>query len=505
VADVVAWPAWRRAVIGEAIVWVLFVAGALLIGAGAAGHFLGFSLWSEPITERVEDDSITRIQPGVWPPVDAQDLTIPGIEWIERVNTGRDAPNRLLQVTTAFLFSHEWPAPPERPGSMFAMAAAKPPEPPPTNPRVRTAMRVAAWGMLGLFALGALPWPARLRGAKPTDPPTEPWWRAALWLTLWLLVPPYIVFYASVRNVAPPWEWLDGARHLPWAGAIAGALLTLGAIALALHWVVSDDHDPGATPVKTLRRRVGRALQLAGVVLGVLLVCSAIYWLFDALAREPRDKWQPRYLGVIWPAVAIAAAALLMRLPTWPLRWVAVAFVVAVNLGQAGYRVLGETEPRMDLLARDIWDAQDPAATTRTFIRPMPSGLGPAGGGLQNFVGKYYISVTSGRHLTPWTMRVTMAEEHARIDYVQRAADVLRLLKAAPHVRRIVTWESVAKEHADAPSGLLPVLGPGWELVRTDNFDVYEHWTWAYQQTQRRRVYERTGASPATKPIARGN
>src|SRR5205807_761314 len=73
--------------------------------------------------------------------------------------------------------------------------------------------------------------------------------------------------------------------------------------------------------------------------------------------------WMPRYLGLVWPAFAIAIASLLWRLPTRPLRYGAIGFFVLVNLAQFAVR-LHQSEPPTELLARDMLAS----GNTRTYL-----------------------------------------------------------------------------------------------------------------------------------------
>src|SRR5256885_904205 len=94
-------------------------------------------------------------------------------------------------------------------------------------------------------------------------------------------------------------------------------------------------------------------------------------WRIPVIVQEARAARQtlPR------PAFAIVMAALLMRLPTRPLRWGAIALLVGVNLTQFAGRV-SASEPPTDRLARDLMDAQPNAGlATRTYAR-LTAGMG---------------------------------------------------------------------------------------------------------------------------------
>src|SRR5437870_1858482 len=83
-------------------------------------------------------------------------------------------------------------------------------------------------------------------------------------------------------------------------------------------------------------------------------------------------------------------ASLLMRLPTWPLRWVAVTIFITINLAHFGARMIYNVEPHVDKVAADVWAANDPRGTLRTYSS-IPDGRPiPGGASITSFVGKYY-------------------------------------------------------------------------------------------------------------------
>src|SRR5690606_8357069 len=104
----------------------------------------------------------------------------------------------------------------------------------------------------------------------------------------------------------------------------------------------------------------------------VFLVVMATLWgacYATFLSVKPADGsvWMPRYLAFIWPAAALGLSALLMRLPTRPLRWAAIGVVIAVNLGQIYGRVFLGNEPPLDRAVADVLaDTNDPATLTFT-------------------------------------------------------------------------------------------------------------------------------------------
>ena len=68
---------------------------------------------------------------------------------------------------------------------------------------------------------------------------------------------------------------------------------------------------PSATPLNTSPQRVA---------------AEDLAW-----RRKWQSGWMPRYVGVVWPAVAIAVSCLLLRLPTRGPAAGAIAFVLAAQ------------------------------------------------------------------------------------------------------------------------------------------------------------------------------
>ena len=138
------------------------------------------------------------------------------------------------------------------------------------------------------------------------------------------------------------WQWFTSSH---WIAAVLACVF-------AIHFYLN-----GAT----FRQRLSYAA--AGVIFSFLIVyvlCLACFLLISSLNRDAiladerwHSLWMPRYLGIIWPAFAIAVAVLLARLPTRPLRFAAVGFLVLVNLAQFSARV-HQSEPPTDILAADM-------------------------------------------------------------------------------------------------------------------------------------------------------
>jgi hypothetical protein len=194
---------------------------------------------------------------------------------------------------------------------------------------------------------------------------------------------------------------------------------------------------------------------------------------------------------MIWPAAAIAAAGLLMRLPTAPLRWSAVGLFCAINLAQAVARLVVYIEPPVDKVAHDVWAAHDPAGSTRTYVNMRYGPPEPGGGTIYNFIGRYYLCMESGRTFPPAAFRGRDIEMDALIRVRQAAADVYVTMdmQRAPNLDRIVVWDQYDARTGERPDTLSSKLPPGWKLVQQNQYLTWEHWTWQTLETLRRREY----------------
>src|SRR5436305_10997237 len=109
--------------------------------------------------------------------------------------------------------------------------------------------------------------------------------------------------------------------------------------------------------------------------------------------QDTGQCFMPRYIAFGWPAFAIAICALIMRLPTRPVRWLAIVLLLGVNLAQAWGRMFAGSEPPIDHIMHDLWAAQESNDTVRTYVQPGGSSNHPAGGNIQNNPGRYYLPI----------------------------------------------------------------------------------------------------------------
>jgi hypothetical protein len=257
---------------------------------------------------------------------------------------------------------------------------------------------------------------------------------------------------------------------------------------------------------------------LVTIALALFVACCLVYASY--VPRHDGSIWMPRYLGFAWPAVAVAVAVLLLRLPTRPLRWAALALLVGVNLAQYSARLFAGTEPPADRMARDLLDAQPQDATSRMYwgARTSPSGA-PGGGYLWSVPGGYYLSVFSGRPTNPEEMITAFHGGRFAQKWKKWNVSILPLdqyvasdLTRTPRLTRIVTWENFTPRKTVTPEDKVAArLGDTWKPVKEELFYVRDHWTWRNMMTLRRREYARVGpptqpaTQPATAPTTKAN
>jgi hypothetical protein len=552
----------------------LFAAGMLVIASGPVVHYVFFDRWSENVEEHGWDDSNSGS----------------GLTWIDAILRGRDDGDLVRFAASAYLLSWEWPAdayegragaaesateadPRIRRGRRPSAISATTPRDEQhmgqyrnqseaqrplmlqgfcIHPKVYAGLKAAFWMILLLAAAGLLPWPQRWRGASPADPPTLDWGVTALWLAVWVIVPAYYFYIATVETYAVPDDWLKwlggllgygwlivipvavaGAvasrywRFVPLALAGAAALLLLISLIIAvvqakvLGGAAAWWQAPGAIGEKWATFALRPAVMLIGLALilpaawhysdqtvtarlwkaaKVLLIAAAVYGLCRLVVfayeyknlklggeAEKTPIWMPRYFGVVWPAVAIALCVLLMRLPTRPLRYAAIALLLGANLAQCfGRFAFGE--PPVDHIVADIyglpgtppegkwarglwsweqrWKAwngrKSQPADLRTYVADASYTAHPGGGAIAHRVGRYYISVLSGRpYLThQYPLGGSLGD---RIQFQPYSSDrmVALEMKRSPQVNRLIIWD----RHVESPERRIAKLTASGKTV----------------------------------------
>ncbi len=437
---------------------LLCLAGIALIVAGPVGYYARFNSWAENVNDRGWSAS--------------------GIAWVQWLNFGRTGPDQARYLATTFLTGWEWP----RSGPVERIPLG----------RLRL-LEVATATACAAVLAGLLPWRtvATLVGPCPPDERTpEPPWRATLWLTAWVALPVYGFYCRSVVDYAPPFSNLGIDDHpWIWGFAVAGAM-----VALAIGMVFART-----------RLLAVRGLQLALMFAALTGACQGMAIVMAAAARAAaadghpwQSVWVPRYLGFVWPAVAILVGVLVDRIPTWPARSAVLGLVLATNLGMFGFRLFGQTEPPVDLMAADVWAAQPRDGGTNpstvTWLRIVDGSWMQAGPGLGNLLsdpGRYYLQVLANRPMSP-----TLFKQSLETFTISRGGDLVRgVQRAAGTAARVVVWEQFRDPPTDEDR--LLVRWPEWQRTDDTLYPVRDVWTGQDRAFYRRREYRR---SPATLP-----
>ncbi len=470
-----------------------------------------------------------------------------GTAWVEGYNRGRDGKDHLLYLTTAWLFSWEWPQKTlERQ----------------IDPEALIYLKWTAIALILLPMIGLLPWPRRA-GARPVF---KIGWRVGLWLVLWLVAPIYAFYCRSVRGFDSPWiiqdhfmgRWLAvtlcviaGAAVIgilwPRAGA-APVALGLVVVMLALHGVVlpvqTGGYERAVASLIVVFGAVGvancaddwpgRALSTARFAAAIALVfgiCVVIYHVCTFFDFDSGSIWMPRYIAVAWPAFAIGLCALVMRIPSRALRMFIIGIfivaniqrfsarvVAAVNVDPDGKWVVTGVEPPMNLIARDIIDSDTmrrqtigqrtvewtPRSSTRTYVQhQIPGEPSPGAGNIMGNAGRYYLSILGQTPLTPREFRFgsyRSGDYFYAIRPTESPVFVEREMRNNPAIDRIIVWDRIEVMPAiSRPDLLIRELGPQWEFISEQEFPIRAHWTWSEMGLARRREYIKRPPIPAQR------
>ncbi len=423
--------------------------------------------------------------------IEARGWSETGLGWVGGFFNGdRTGPDHVWYTASSYLAGYEWPRDAYLNGIEDSLEAV---------PKTVVSVVVA------LLAVAALPWPllrawlrpdrqAALDRAQP-----EPAWRVWLWLGAWIVVPAYGYYCHSVDAFASPlrwtWELTDATSPVQWTLALAAVELVFAA---ALF------HRP-------FRPMVARTIAFWLATAGIFGLCMAVFagWAYPEsmkafFAGRPwglaTSIWEPRYIGIIWPAVGVGVAALLMRLPTRPVRAAAVAFFCLANLFMIGMRMVLWTEPPIDRLAADIWAAQDPNGTVRTYDNIIRGGIAVAQTNLgvdatKITGGRYYLQMLSNRQpMSPDLFEQSLSPKVAN-PYVLRerydAGVVAHDLRKADGVQHIVLWSQLFPGERLGFDPYRSAIPGGFRLAREEVFPVRVIWDWREYWKWVRREYVR--------------
>jgi len=500
------------------------VIGLTITVAGDAVHYGAFNVVGEQIEQRGWGAS--------------------GIDWTDTRNRDQPTPLIVADTASAFLFSFLWIQ--EKPpgtvvpglptvmawmlGSILALLLVGAM---PWSHRLRGTSLVSDFSRIespwrtGLWLTIWLVVPAYAIYCASNNTPVSPaYWIDSLSQLIhgrWWVLLGCIVSACALTQVSQ-WAWRAIAIVIPlgvlWA--LGDALLRPGAEANT-DWVIRWGYrltQPwlfggllGATAAiwfdragETVGQRLLVSLRFALVVAAVLVLCIVLHAGIEGyfarrghvMGREMGQEvgrksiWMPRWLAIVWPAVAIVVAVLFMRLPTRPLRWSAIACFVALNLAQFTGRLTAGTEAPMARIATDIIAGSPKGdGTVVTFVQPGHGGAAPGMASIQDHSGSYYLYRLTNTKSSPleFLQNQIWGQLNVRSDVApdRIAADV----NGSPAVKRLVVWNYYRGTTPIKDDGLRLQLGPDWLPAGDEVHPVRTFWNWAQFYRYQRREFVR--------------
>ena len=352
--------------------------------------------------------------------------------------------------------------------------------------------KIGAEAIAGLLVFSLLPWPLFLRPRRELDRPPEPQWRVFFWLGFWILIPAYAFYCHSQPDFMSPLDWLHWAISLlpeNLENFLSGRPQAGWAIGLCAVGVAAPGFFFRPTRPVFLR---GAQWFISAAVL--LLACQLVYQICSTLSVEAmltnrrwHSIWVPRYLGFVWPAIALGISALLMRLPTRPLRGLAILVVLGIN-GSFGFgRIFAGTEPPIDKMAKDVYDAQGNTSRTRTYMDIRTRGPGPAQGTIRTYPGNYYLQMNAwSKPMSPSRFDGLYSEFDLRDGF--EAPSVAREVARSPRLTHLIVWEEFDQRPSDTSDAVLPLL-PGWNIDDEEWYPLRLYWDWEDVSYMRQRDY----------------
>jgi hypothetical protein len=243
-----------------------------------------------------------------------------------------------------------------------------------------------------------------------------------------------------------------------------------------------------------LALRTGRLFQFAILLFATYVLLEGTVYAIELIQKnlDTGTVWMPRYMAFAWPAFAIALCALIMRLPTRPVRYLAIALLLGVNLAQAWGRMFAGSEPPIDHIMRDLWAAESSNDTIRTYVQQGGTSAHPAGGSIGNNPGRYYLSINRGAAWHPLRYLDTEIGTVLTVRNQSAPYAVAADLRRNPDVSKVIIWERLPEKPQDTSADPhLALLGPQWHRQSDEFFPVRFHWNWSELYTARRKVYVR--------------
>lgn len=501
---------------------VALVAGLLVICAGDAVHYGAFNEVADQIKQRGWGAS--------------------GIEWTDTRNRGEPTPLIVADSIAAYLFSFLWiqekppgavvPGLPTVMAWMFAgivallvvgampwgrrlRGASLASESTAIESRWRTALWLGMWIVVPAYAFYC---------ASNNTPVSPGYWIEQFGIAIggrWLVLLAGIISACALTQVTThAWKLLAALLVGGVLWALGTAIFRPGENAASDWYVRWGMHlmQPwmfggllGATAAlwfdrsgETIGQRVVASTRFVLVVAGVLVICALLYVGIEGyferrgfvLAREGspdvgrKSIWMPRWLAIVWPAVAIVVSVLFMRLPTRPLRWSAIACLIALNLAQFTARLTAGSEAPMARIATDIIAGKDDG-DVRTYVQLGQYGAAPGMAGIQDRSGGYYLYRLTKTKSSPREFLHNEIWSEMRVRSNVDPQAVAGEVNGSSKVKRLVVWNYYRTPKPVTDDLLLSELGPNWRAAGDEVHPVRTFWNWAEFYKYRRREFVR--------------
>lgn len=504
--------------------WGLFWAALMIMAAGPIVYYQYYNNWvqrSGGLAPGVGGETS-----GAW--------TQSGISWIVMQNCDRADLRLVRDSATAFLFGYSRAEEDTYSG----------------EPEIPAWVLNTAWGALAgivvVLLMGTLRWPGLPKATLTADPLWGSW-RTVLWLAFWLVFPAYGFFYCrSVPYPLAPHHWFLGiARFVAWnilwalpicigliliarsrrgavlilAWALIGLLASmlalsigrgkaqwylelmdlasrpwiiigLSAVALAMSWSAMPGAGAGAG-------RGHRKIGLGVVALVLLGLCEGTWWTWEMLRRSAdrqgadwQSMWMPRYLAVVWPALAITIAVAIGRLPSRFLQVIVVLCFCALNLGQHVAHIYLDNEPRLDLMAHDMVQGQR-QGDVKVYVRDRPQIGAPGAGSVYDNVARYYLALELGGTYTPMDMHRGNTQSMIAINWLFSAQGLANELRRSKTVNSVILWDKLSAARGESVGDIQDALGSDWAIRGQWSQEIWRHWNWQHLDTLRRLEFVR--------------
>jgi 4-amino-4-deoxy-L-arabinose transferase-like glycosyltransferase len=213
---------------------------------------------------------------------------------------------------------------------------------------------------------------------------------------------------------------------------------------------------------------------------------------------DPPQIWEPRYLGMIVPAWILWMAASLRRLPTWPVRTLAILFAVAA----CGFSALSN-----HLLLRNT-PFQQPAAIAMRYYDPKHKeslAVGtPATAYPQESEEITYTIAAGDRPSTEWDPIISGDRWRSSLYGPAESVAFVTLMHNLPSVKTIILTD----RYGDLTDPKDPLsndsvakrLGPQWKLAEEQTYRWHYEWRFYIFHVWRTRVWVRVPPTTAAAP-----